>query len=314
MANWIVQANPKIYDVHAAVARSRTDWWRTPKYRKEISVGDRIWLQIVGPQDPGIYYVASFTSLPYEKPDADFGPWHSDIQYDYRIEPPLLRAAAAEDSVLKEFRPLRGFQGTMAPVPEDIVARLLHVTEGRRVPLDGGGPSPRDADVNDAITRHNLTVRQELKAAIRELSPTDFELLVAKLLAALGFEVEHTGQSRDGGVDAVAVLSLSGLTSVLTRVQAKRWAHPVSSPTVRELRGALRVDERGLIVTTAEFTMDAKKETEAEGKARIGLIGGEELVRLCVEHGIGVVERKVSLIELDPATLVSLDDSPKQGL
>ena len=83
---------------------------------------------------------------------------------------------------------------------------------------------------------------------------------------------------------------------------------------MRELRGALKVDERGLIVTTAEFTPDAKAEAEAEGKARIGLIGGEELVRLCVEHGIGVEERKVSLIELDPATLISADDSPKQDL
>jgi len=314
MSDWIVQANPKMYDVHAAVETSRADWWRTPRYRKEISVGDRIWLQIVGPHDPGIYYIASFTSLPYEKPDSEFGSWHSDIQYDYRIQPPLLRVEALADCVLGQFRPLRGFQGTMARVPEDIVARLLHLTEGRRVPLDHAGPSPRDADVNGAITRHNLTVRQELKAAIRELSPNDFELLVTKLLAALGFEVEHTGQSGDGGVDAVAVLSLSGLTSVLTRVQAKRWTNPVSSPTVRELRGALRVDERGLIVTTAEFTIDAKKEAEAEGKARIGLIGGEELVRLCVEHGIGVEERKVSLIELDPLTLTSIDDSPKQSL
>lgn len=285
-----------------------------PKYRKEISVGDRIWLQIVGPQDPGIYYVASFTSLPYEKPGSEYGPWHSDIQYDYRIQPPLLRIEAVDDPVLGRFRPLRGFQGTMAPVPEEIVARLLHLTESRRVPLDRAGASPRDADVNGAITRHNLTVRQELKAAIRELGPNDFELLVVKLLAALGFEVEHTGQSGDGGVDAVAVLSLSGLTSVLTRVQAKRWTHSVSSSTVRELRGALRVDERGLLVTTAEFTMDARNEAEAEGKARIGLIGGEELVKLCVEHGIGVEERKVSLIELDPLTLTSVDDSPKQGL
>ncbi len=83
---------------------------------------------------------------------------------------------------------------------------------------------------------------------------------------------------------------------------------------MRELRGALRVDERGLIVTTAEFTTDARKEAEAEAKARIGLIGSEELVRLCVEHGIGVEERKVSLIELDPRTLTSVDDSPKQNL
>ncbi len=49
MADWIVQANPKMYDVHAAIEKSRADWWSTPKYRKEISVGDRTWLQIVGP-------------------------------------------------------------------------------------------------------------------------------------------------------------------------------------------------------------------------------------------------------------------------
>ena len=163
----------------------------------------------MGPHDPGIYYIASFTSLPYEKPDSEFGPWHSDIQYDYRIQPPLLRVEASEDSVLGQFRPLRGFQGTMARVPEDIVARLMQLTEGRRVPLGHAPASPRDADVNGAITRHNLTVRQKLKAAIRELSPNDFELLVTKLLAALGFEVEHTGHSGDGGVDAVAGLSLS---------------------------------------------------------------------------------------------------------
>jgi len=313
MSDWIVQANPNMYDLHAAVERSRADWWRTPKYRKQISVGDRIWLQIVGPQDPGIYYIASFTSVPYEKPDSESGPWHSDIQYDYRIQPPLLRVEALDDAVLGQFRPLRGFQGTMAPVPDEIVARLLHLTESRRVPLDRPAPSLRDADVSNSITYHNLTVRQELKEAIRELSPTDFELLVVKLLTALGFEVEHTGQRGDGGVDAIAVLSLSGLTSVLTRVQAKRWTHSVSSPTVRELRGALRVDERGLIVTTAEFTADARMEAEAEGKARIGLIGGEELVRLCVEHGIGVEERKVSLIELDPFTLTSVDDPPRQS-
>lgn len=314
MADWIVQANPKIYDVHAAVARSRADWWRTPKYRKEICVGDRVWLQIVGPQDPGIYYIASFTSLPYEKSDSDLGPWHSDIQYDYRLEPPPLRVEALADSVLGQFRPLRGFQGTMARVPEGIVARLLGKTEGRRTSLDHGGPAPHDADVNSAIAGHNLAVRRELKTAIRELDPRDFELLVVKLLTALGFEVEHTGRSGDGGVDVVALLSLSGLTSVLTRVQAKRWAHSVSGATVRELRGALKIDERGLIVTTAEFTADAKREAEAEGKARIGLIGGEELVRLCVEHGIGIEERKVSLIELNASTLTSADDAPKQSL
>ena len=71
------------------------------------------------------------------------------------------------------------------------------------------------------------------------------------------------------------MLSLEGLTSVLTKVQAKRWSHSVSGRVVRELRGALRVDERGLIVTTAELTPEAFREAATEGKAKIGLLGGD---------------------------------------
>lgn len=64
MADWIFQANPKRYDVHAAVARSSRDWWNTPRYRDRIALNDRVWLQIVGPDRPGIYYLATIVSLP----------------------------------------------------------------------------------------------------------------------------------------------------------------------------------------------------------------------------------------------------------
>lgn len=80
---------------------------------------------------------------------------------------------------------------------------------------------------------------------------------------------------------------------------------------VRELRGALRVDERGLIVTTAEFTNEAVREAQAEGKARIGLLGGGELARLCAREGIGVKTRQVALIELDSDDLAGERSSPE---
>ena len=148
----------------------------------EIAVGDRAWLQIVGPHDPGIYYIASITSVPYETSESEFGRWRSDIRYDFRVEPPLLRVEAAADPVLAMFAPLRGFQGTLARVPNEIVARLEQLTEGRRVPLDRAGPAAHELDVNRAIELHNLVVRQELKTAIRDLSPSDFEHLVGALL------------------------------------------------------------------------------------------------------------------------------------
>lgn len=302
MTDWLVQANPKMYDLHAAVARSRDDWWRTPRYRKAISVGDRAWLQIVGPHAPGIYYLATITSLPYDTADDGYSRWHTDIRYDYRLDPPLLREESKSDPVLSDCALLRGFQGSLAPITPQIAARLDQLVQGRLVSL--GEPLDRDQlDVAHAIEQHNRKIRQQLKAAIKELTADDFEFLVVTLLEALGYEVQHTGRSGDGGVDAVAVLSLEGLTSVVTRVQAKRWSNSVSGKTIRELRGALCVDERGLVVSTAEFTDQARQEAEAQGKARIGLIGGEKLAQLCCDNGIGVQERRVNLLELDPEGL-----------
>ena len=74
MTDWIFQANPKRYDVHAAVARSSQDWWNTPRCRDRIALNDRVWLQIVGRDRPGIYYLATIASLPYESPEGEFGP------------------------------------------------------------------------------------------------------------------------------------------------------------------------------------------------------------------------------------------------
>jgi hypothetical protein len=307
MTDWIFQANPKLYDVHAAVGKSRNDWWRTPRYRDRISVGDRVWLQIVGPDQPGIYYVATIVSLPYERVDGESGRWHTDLRWDYRIDPPLLRAELLGDPALGSFRPFRGFQGTNMPIPPQVATTLSELAGPRLVPVGSGEHlvASQAIEVSAAIEGHNATVRQELKRAIEALDPTAFELFVVRVLAELGFDVEHTGRTNDGGVDAEAVLSLGGLTSVLTKVQAKRWSHSVPGRVVRELRGALRVDERGLIVTTAEFTPEAIREAEAEGKAKIGLLGGDALVRLCAEHGIGVDRKQVTLLEASPEELTA---------
>jgi restriction system protein len=182
---------------------------------------------------------------------------------------------------------------------------LSELATPRLVALGSELPRTVVTEAGEAIERHNATVRQELKQAVAALDPLAFELFVVRVLTELGFEVEHTGRTSDGGIDAEAILSLEGLTSVLTKVQAKRWSRPVPGRVVRELRGALRVDERGLIVTTAEFTPEAVREAEAEGKAKIGLLGGDALVRLCAERGLGVDRRQVTLLKLSPGELAT---------
>jgi hypothetical protein len=241
MADWIFQSNPKRYDVHAATAASRQDWWNTPRYRDRITLNDRVWLQVVGPDRPGIYYLATIMSLPYESADSEFGRWQTDIRFDYIIDPPLLRTELLGDSQIGAFRAFAGFQGTNAPIPLDVAARRRGAQalarRDRRVARSPADESEFETD--RAIEAHNATVRKELRKSIAQLEPGAFEMFVVRVLTELGFDVQHTGRTNDRGVDAEAVLSLEGLTSVMTKVQAKRWSRPVPGRVVRELRGAL---------------------------------------------------------------------------
>ena len=54
-------------------------------------------------------------------------------------------------------------------------------------------------------------------------------------------------------------------------------------------------DQRGLIITTAGYTKDARTESDAAGKTPISLIDGKRLIQLLVEKQIGVRRKPISL-------------------
>jgi hypothetical protein len=140
MTDWIFQGNGEHYDLDAAITASRLRWWRTPRYRDRTAAGDRVWLQIAGRNHPGIYYIAAITAPTYENPDWHDGApasarWRTDIRFDYRIDPPLLRAELLATPDLASFRPFRGFQGSTVPVPLDIASALGKRAAPRVEPL-----------------------------------------------------------------------------------------------------------------------------------------------------------------------------------
>jgi hypothetical protein len=143
VADWIFQGNGKHYDLDAAIARSRMQSWRTPRYRDQTVAGDRVWLQVVGRNEPGIYYVAAITSPTYEDPhwhegDTTYARWKTDIRFVYRIDPPLLRVELLATVKFASFRPFRGFQGSTVPVPADIASALWERASQRLEPLGLG--------------------------------------------------------------------------------------------------------------------------------------------------------------------------------
>ena len=143
MADWIFQGNRRPAELDIVVAADRDRAWGTPRFRDRMALGDRVWLQVVGPKAPGIYYTATIVSETYEAPGPPENPgrfrWRTDIRFDCRIRPPLLRSELLEDIRLGSFRPFRGFQGSNAPVPPDIAAALADRAAPRLEPLPASG-------------------------------------------------------------------------------------------------------------------------------------------------------------------------------
>jgi len=144
MTDWIFQGNGKLYDLDAAIARSRLQSWRTPRYRDRTAAGDRVWLQVVGRDEPGIYYVGAITVPTHEDPDwhvgdSPYARWRTGVRFAYRIDPPLLRVELLATAGLASFRPFRGFQGSNVPLPADVVLALWELAAPR---LEALGPAP----------------------------------------------------------------------------------------------------------------------------------------------------------------------------
>jgi restriction system protein len=149
------------------------------------------------------------------------------------------------------------------------------------------------------IDQHNREARNRLLSRLGTMSPTAFEELIGQLLGALGFqEVAVTSRSGDGGIDVRGTLVVGDVIRTRMAVQVKRWRANVQAPVVQQVRGSLGTHDQGLIITTSDFSAGARAEAERANAVPVALMNGEQLVRLLVEHNIGVSRTAYDLIEL----------------
>lgn len=113
---------------------------------------------------------------------------------------------------------------------------------------------------------------------INLLSGLDFEELCKTLLQRLGFQVETTKQSGDGGIDLIAYCNRPMLKGKHI-VQCKRYAGGVGEPIVRDLYGVVMAERanKGILITTGYFTLSAAKFASDKN---LELIDGEQLNEL----------------------------------
>lgn len=154
------------------------------------------------------------------------------------------------------------------------------------------GKATAETDVEEKILESEET---QLLPLLKVLSPAGFERLCQRLLREHGFQnVKVTGRSGDGGIDGEGILEINALLSFKVIFQCKRYQGSVGSGTIRDFRGAMigRAD-KGIVITTGNFTMDAKKEAVRDGANPIELVDGEKLVKMFEKLELGLKPRTV---------------------
>lgn len=116
------------------------------------------------------------------------------------------------------------------------------------------------------------------------LDGVQFENLTYKLLVNMGFDVETTKATGDGGIDLVAY-NKQPIIKGKYIIQCKRWSSSVGEPILRDLYGTMTNERanKGILITSGTFTQSAIK--FAEGKP-LELIDRGQLEDLLLEYGL----------------------------
>lgn len=139
----------------------------------------------------------------------------------------------------------------------------------------------------------------ELKDSVEQLYNSfdngyEFEEFLKFFLEKIGLEeVVVTQRARDGGIDLtctkLGINGLSNLDEVKYYVQAKCFkpSSTISIKNLRELRGVMPLNYKGIFITTAKFPSGAKEFAEEDKSRQIILIDGKTLIQQCISIGLG---------------------------
>jgi restriction system protein len=145
-----------------------------------------------------------------------------------------------------------------------------------------------------------ITWQDKLLAVVQAMDPIAFERLCQRILRESGFiEVEVTKSTGDGGIDGHGTIRIGGLISFNVLFQSKRYKGNIGPDTVRDFRGAMvgRAD-KGVIISTGGFTLEARREATRDGAPPIDLIDGRLLADKLKELKLGVKTNLVEHVEI----------------
>ena len=195
-------------------------------------------------------------------------------------------------------------RGIWALTPEGAKAAAV---DGRQIARDVAkqfqSERATDNESGDPVAEEPDTIlswQDKLIAVLQAMDPVAFERLCQRILRESGFiEVEVTKRGGDGGIDGFGTIRIAGLISFNVLFQSKRYKGNIGPDVVRDFRGAMvgRAD-KGMILSTGGFTLEARREATRDGAPPIDLIDGRLLAAKLKELKLGVKTNLVENVEV----------------
>ena len=149
----------------------------------------------------------------------------------------------------------------------------------------------------------------QIEAFLSNMSPYDFQEVVAGLLRGMGYYVDWVSPpGPDQGIDIVAHTDPLGVKGPRIKAQVKRRSDKVPVDGVRGFMALLGDSDVGLFVCTGGFTKEAEAEARRQEKRRIMLLDLKRLFDLWTEHYDRVPEAQCRLLPLRPVYYLVLDE------
>lgn len=197
------------------------------------------------------------------------------------------------------------------PDPGDFMRESYRLyAEWRRAQPDEDADEIEDATATATLEEAEEAAWNEIEQHLRQMSPFDFQDLVAALLRAMGYHVSWVSPpGPDMGIDIVAYTDPLGAEGPRIKVQVKRRNdHKTNVDDLRSFMAVLSGQDVGIYVATGGFTADAAREARQQESRRITLIGPQELFDLWVQHYEELSDVDRQRLPLTPVYFLAADD------
>ncbi len=149
--------------------------------------------------------------------------------------------------------------------------------------------------IDKAFKETRALLKEELLQKLKETDSYKFEEIVLNLLIKMGYggsreeAKKTTKRTNDGGIDGIINEDRLGLGRIY--IQAKRWQDTtVGRPEIQKFSGALDTPgaNKGIFITTSEFTDEAIEYANKLTNKKIILINGYQLAEYMIDFNVGV--------------------------